>query len=160
MRRRMLTGSLALLSVAAIAGVAAAAAPSTAADAQAFVQTRADQAQDEAYVRVAKQLRCPVCQQLSILDSPAELAVEMRSVVRERLAAGDTEEEVLAYFVSKYGEWVLLDPPKRGFNLIVWLGPVALLLGGAVVLSRVFRNWLRSADGDDPAAPITRSTPA
>lgn len=159
MKRPMQLGSLALLLVAVIAGVSAAATPSNGSDRQGAVQMQPSTAQDEAYVRVAKQLRCPVCQQLSILDSPAELAVEMRSVVRERLDAGDSEEEVLAYFVSKYGQWVLLDPPKEGFNLVVWLGPVALLLGGAVVLTRVFRDWLRSADGDDAAAPVARSRP-
>lgn len=106
---------------------------------------------DESYVRVARQLRCPVCQQLSILDSPAELAVEMRAVVRERLAAGESEEQVLAYFVSKYGQWVLLDPPKRGFNLVVWLGPLVLLVGGALVLAKVFAGWLRSPDREATA---------
>lgn len=111
-----------------------------------------DAALEESYVRVARQLRCPVCQQLSILDSPAELAVEMQAVVRERLAAGESEEQVLAYFVSKYGQWVLLDPPKRGFNLVVWLGPLALLVGGALVLAKVFAGWLRSPDPEATAA--------
>lgn len=108
---------------------------------------------EESYVRVARQLRCPVCQQLSILDSPADLAVEMRAVVRERLAAGESEEQVLAYFVSKYGQWVLLDPPKRGFNLVVWLGPLVLLVGGALVLAKVFAAWLRSPDREESATP-------
>ena len=121
-----------------------------------------DEALERSYVRVAKQLRCPVCQQLSILDSPADLAVEMRAVVRERLEAGDSEEEVLAYFVSKYGQWVLLDPPKEGFNLVVWLAPLVLLLGGAVVLGKVFAGWLRSsgsAEGEDGAVALGRSSP-
>ncbi|MGK7312499.1 MAG: cytochrome c-type biogenesis protein [Candidatus Longimicrobiales bacterium M2_2A_002] len=121
-----------------------------------------DEALERSYVRVARQLRCPVCQQLSILDSPAELAVEMRAVVRERLEAGDSEEEVLAYFVSKYGQWVLLDPPKEGFNLVVWLAPLVLLLGGALVLGKVFAGWLRSSgssEGADAAVPLDRPTP-
>lgn len=119
-----------------------------------------DEALERSYVRVARQLRCPVCQQLSILESPAELAVEMRAVVRERLAAGDSEEEVLAYFVSKYGQWVLLDPPKEGFNLVVWLGPLALLLGGAAFLAKVFTGWLRAsgpADREDGTVALSRS---
>lgn len=110
--------------------------------------TPARAAGEDAFVRVAQQLRCPVCQQLSILDSPAELAVEMRAVVRERLAAGDSEEDVLAYFVSKYGEWVLLNPPKRGFNLVVWLAPLLVLIGGAAVLAKTFSAWLRSGETD------------
>lgn len=97
---------------------------------------------------VASRLRCPVCQQLSILDSPAELAQEMKAVVRERLAAGQSEEEVVAYFVSKYGEWILLDPPKRGFNLTVWLMPIAALGGGGLLLGFAFRRWLGVGDVD------------
>ncbi|MGK7310970.1 MAG: cytochrome c-type biogenesis protein [Candidatus Longimicrobiales bacterium M2_2A_002] len=121
-----------------------------------------DGALERSYVRVARQLRCPVCQQLSILDSPAELAVEMRAVVRERLEAGDSEDEVLAYFVSKYGQWVLLDPPKEGFNLVVWLAPLVLLIGGAAVLAKVFAGWLRSSgsnEGTDGTAALDRPTP-
>lgn len=131
-------------------------APAEAARAQAGPGgTASETALEDAYVRVARQLRCPVCQQLSILDSPAELAVEMRAVVRERLAAGDSEEEVLAYFVSKYGEWVLLDPPKRGFNLVVWLAPLLVLAGGAAVLTKTFSGWLRS--GEENAAALDRA---
>lgn len=121
-----------------------------------------DEVLERAYVRVAKQLRCPVCQQLSILDSPAELVVQMRAVVRERLEAGESEDEILAYFVSKYGQWVLLDPPKEGFNLVVWLTPLVLLLGGAAVLAKVFVGWLRSSgssEGTDGAVALDRPTP-
>jgi cytochrome c-type biogenesis protein CcmH len=81
---------------------------------------------------VASQLRCPVCQGLSINDSPAELAVEMKGVVREQLAAGKTPEEIRQYFIAKYGEWVLLEPDPRGLNLLVYLLPVLGVLGGAL----------------------------
>jgi cytochrome c-type biogenesis protein CcmH len=67
---------------------------------------------------VAAQLRCPVCQGLSIQDSPSDLAQSMRAVVRDQLAAGKTPDEVKAYYVSKYGEWILLAPKPSGFNLI------------------------------------------
>ncbi|MGQ0646293.1 MAG: cytochrome c-type biogenesis protein [Gemmatimonadaceae bacterium] len=79
---------------------------------------------------VASGLRCPVCQGLSIQDSPAELAVEMKGVVREQLAAGKTPEQVRAYFIEKYGEWVLLAPEPSGFNILVYVLPVAVVLGG------------------------------
>lgn len=97
---------------------------------------------------VASRLRCPVCQQLSILESPAELAQQMKAVVRERLAAGQSEDEIIAYFVSKYGEWILLDPPKHGFNLVVWLMPVAALGGGVLLLALAFRRWLGAGRGE------------
>ena len=94
---------------------------------------------------VAAGLRCPVCQGLSIQDSPSELAVQMKDLVREQLRAGKSREEVEAYFVSKYGEWVLLEPKARGANLIVYLLPVALVLGGGVFIWMMVRKW--SAQG-------------
>jgi cytochrome c-type biogenesis protein CcmH len=90
---------------------------------------------------VASSLRCPVCQGLSIQDSPSELALEMKAVVREQLASGRTPEEVRGYFIEKYGEWVLLEPRPAGFNLLVYALPVALVLGGGwFVLSFVRRH--------------------
>ena len=97
---------------------------------------------------VASQLRCPVCQGLSIEDSPTELARDMRAVVREQLAAGKSPEEVKAYFVSKYGEWILLEPEPRGLNLAVYLLPVLALAGGATVIFRSVRRWTGASAAD------------
>lgn len=90
---------------------------------------------------VASQLRCPVCQGLSVEDSPTELARDMRAVVREQLASGKSPEEVKAYFVSKYGEWILLEPKPRGLNLAIYLLPVAALVAGAGLIVRSVRRW-------------------
>ena len=96
----------------------------------------------EARVRqVASELRCPVCQGESIQDSPAALAQEMKAIVREQLAAGRTPDEVKAYFVEKYGEWILLRPKARGWNAMVYVLPLVALLGGAVVVARATRRW-------------------
>jgi cytochrome c-type biogenesis protein CcmH/NrfF len=104
---------------------------------------------------VASHLRCPVCQGLSLQDSPSGLAQEMRNVVKEQLRAGKSEEEVKAYFVSKYGEWILLEPPARGFNLAVYLLPVGLLVGGAVLVVTLARKWSRGGEPRPPAQPET-----
>lgn len=97
---------------------------------------------------VAAELRCPVCQGLSIQDSPSELSQEMRGMVRDQLRAGKTPDEVKAYFVSKYGEWILLTPNAQGFNLLLYILPFALLLGGAAVIIVVVRRWTRAAERD------------
>jgi cytochrome c-type biogenesis protein CcmH len=100
----------------------------------------------EAQVReIAAQLRCPVCQGLSVGDSPSELANEMRTLVREQLQQGKTSAEVLDYFAQRYGEWILLAPPKHGFNLVIWVLPFVLLPIGAAVVYLRARRWVRSS---------------
>lgn len=93
---------------------------------------------------VSSGLRCPVCQGLSIQDSPADLAVEMKALVREQLAAGKSPDQVRAYFIEKYGEWVLLAPRPTGFNLLVYLLPIALVLGGGWFVWGFVRRHNRS----------------
>jgi cytochrome c-type biogenesis protein CcmH len=86
-------------------------------------------------------LRCPVCQGLSVADSPASMAVKMKTQVREMLAAGYTEDQILSYFETSYGEFVRLEPPLRGVNWLVWLAPgIALLAGGVVVVMALQRQ--------------------
>jgi len=100
---------------------------------------------------VAAQLRCVVCQSLSVADSPSETASQMRAIIRERLAAGESPAEVRAYFVEKYGEWILLAPPKSGFNLLVWVVPFAGLGLGLALVVVVLRRWSRKAPASVPA---------
>src|SRR3954464_6864680 len=84
---------------------------------------------------VAGLLRCPVCQGLSVADSPATMARNMKLEVREKLAQGYDQEQILAQFEQSYGEFVRLRPPLRGANWVVWLGAVAfLVLGGAAAV--------------------------
>jgi cytochrome c-type biogenesis protein CcmH len=91
--------------------------------------------------QVAAELRCPVCQGLSVADSPSQMANQMRDLIRERLEAGESPEAVKAYFVERYGEWILLAPTQEGFNLLVWVLPFLGLAGGAVGLLLVLRRW-------------------
>jgi cytochrome c-type biogenesis protein CcmH len=108
-------------------------------------------AEQEAHVReIALELRCPICQGLSVGDSPSELANEMRALIREQLQQGKTPPQVLDYFAQRYGEWILLAPPKRGFNLIIWVLPFALLPIGAAVVYLGARRWVHSPTAEDP----------
>jgi len=94
---------------------------------------------------VASQLRCPVCQGLSIQDSPSELSQQMRTVVKEQLATGKSPQEVKDYFISKYGEWILLEPQAHGFNVLVYALPALLVIGGAVFLVIIVKKWTAAA---------------
>ncbi len=89
---------------------------------------------------IAAQLRCPVCQNESVADSPSELAAQMRVLIREKIAAGETDRQILDYFVSRYGQWILLNPPRHGLNWIVWLAPAVVLLGGSYIALSYFRG--------------------
>ena len=113
----------------------------------------------EARVReLSAELRCPVCQGESILDSPAELAQQMRAVVREQLRAGRTPEEIKAFFVGRSGEWILLEPAMTGLNIGLYAFPVLLVIGGLGLVALVVRRWTRpkpAADGA-PLTPITQ----
>ncbi len=119
----------------------------------------ASPANEEAIRQIAAQLRCVVCQNLSVADSPSEMANQMRSIIRERLEAGETPEQVFAYFVDKYGEWILLSPRPRGFNLLVWIVPFGGIAAGLVALLLVARRWSRrpaERPVEEPIDPATR----
>ena len=89
---------------------------------------------------LGKQLRCPMCQGLSIADSGSSAARAQMDKVRELVAAGKTDQQIRDYFTSRYGEWALLEPPATGMNLLVWLLPVLLLVGGGVAIARTMRR--------------------
>ena len=107
-------------------------------------QQVSDSALDARTSAVAEELRCPVCQGVSIQESPSELAGQMRAVVKDQLRAGRSPDQVKAYFVSKYGEWILLEPKPKGFNLIVYVLPAAVILGGLGVIVFAVRRWTRA----------------
>jgi cytochrome c-type biogenesis protein CcmH len=101
---------------------------------------------DDGVRRIAKQLRCPICESVSVADSPADLSIQMRALIRRRLEAGESDRQILDYFVAAYGDSVLLEPPRRGLGWVVWLVPVAALGAGALLLALVLRVWVRDRD--------------
>lgn len=114
----------------------------------------ADPALEQRARNLSQDLRCLVCQNQSIDDSDAPLARDLRLLVRERIAAGDSNSQVLDFLVARYGEFVLLKPRFERQNLLLWLlGPV-LLLGGALALWLQIRRRARSG-ADVPAPPLS-----
>ena len=99
---------------------------------------------DDGVRRVALQLQCPVCEGETAADSPSGLAKDMRALIRTRLAAGVSDQQILDEFVASYGDSILTEPPKRGISLGVWLGPTIAVLLGVVVLGLLLRAWRRT----------------
>jgi cytochrome c-type biogenesis protein CcmH len=90
---------------------------------------------------VASTIRCPVCQDLSVADSPARLAQEIRAQIAQKLREGETPDQVRQDYVRVYGGFVLLAPPRRGIDLVAWAAPALFLIGGLVVAASSIRRW-------------------
>jgi cytochrome c-type biogenesis protein CcmH len=115
----------------------------------------------EARARVlSKELRCMVCQNQSIDDSDAPLARDLRILVRERLQAGDSDQRVIDFLVARYGEFVLLKPRFSLHTALLWLGPAAILLIGAVGLFMVARRYQTRARSGLAIPAEAKLTPA
>jgi len=99
-----------------------------------------DPVQEYRAKELSRIIKCPVCKGQPIIDSNAELAVELRKIVREKIQEGYTNAEVLDYVVGRYGESVSLNPPIKSETFILWFGPLALMIFGAFVVSRTFRK--------------------
>ena len=105
--------------------------------------------------KISQGLRCLVCQNQSIDESAAVLARDLRVLVRERLVAGDGDQEVIDYVVSRYGDFVLLKPPFKAATIVLWAGPAVLLLLGLIAILAFFR---RNRSGAAEAATVTSLT--
>ena len=95
---------------------------------------------------IGKELRCLVCQNESIDDSNADLAHDLRVLVRQRITAGDSDEQVKTYIVARYGNYVLLKPPFDAETYLLWFGPLVLLLAGAATATIYYRRAARVAE--------------
>jgi cytochrome c-type biogenesis protein CcmH len=87
-------------------------------------------------MKLSQELRCLVCQNETLADSRADLAVDLRNQVREQMRAGKTDEEIIAFLTARYGDFVLYRPPVRPATYLLWFGPFILLVGGLFVLYR------------------------
>jgi cytochrome c-type biogenesis protein CcmH len=108
------------------------------------VPTAQDPVQEKRAVKLAEQLRCLVCQNQSIAESNAELAVDLRRQIHEQITAGRSDSEIVAFMVQRYGDFVLYRPPWKLTTVLLWLGPLLLLAIGAGALARYLRQRRRS----------------
>ena len=99
---------------------------------------------DDAVRRIGLQLQCPVCEGQTVAESNSGLAQDMRAVIRTRVEAGESDQQVLDGFVASYGDGILTEPPKRGVGLGVWLGAAIGLVIGAAILGMVLLGWRRA----------------
>jgi len=109
---------------------------------------------------VAKTLRCAVCQNESIWESNAELARQMKGIIREKLEQGQSSQEIENYFLSRYGDYILLKPQKKGLNWLLWGGPFVLLFVGGIMLYRTLGRWVHENQqrASDVIPPIDESS--
>lgn len=123
---------------------------------------RAD-ALDDQVRAIAKELRCPVCSGESVADSHADVSVQMRGIIRQKLEAGESPDQIKAYFVARYGEGILLTPQASGFSLGVWIMPIVALIVGFGVVLAVLRSWSRRDAApvlaEPAAAPVAAPLP-
>lgn len=109
------------------------------------VPTSQDPVQEKRAVKLSEQLRCLVCQNQSIAESNAELAVDLRRQIHEQIKAGRSDSEIVDFMVQRYGDFVLYRPPWKLTTVLLWLGPLLLFAIGAVVLARHLRARRRRA---------------
>lgn len=83
-------------------------------------------------------LRCPTCQGLSILNSDAQFSLQMKQIVEDKIAAGWDKEQIMTFFVDRYGTWIMRTPPKEGISLVAWLLPLTLLILGPLMVWLIF----------------------
>lgn len=109
---------------------------------------------DDEVNAIAKQLYCPVCENTPLDVCPTEACRQWRELIRDQLAEGKTEAEIKQYFVANYGARVLSEPPRAGFNWLVYIIPPVLILLGAVMLFNAFRAWTKPKSAEAGAGPV------
>ena len=160
--RRLLVAALLAFASSAFAVDAPASAPSAPADTSATVKlqvptatlTADDPALEARMLAITGELRCLVCQNQTIADSHADLAVDLRQEVREMLKRGLTDDQVRRYMTDRYGDFVLYRPPLKATTLVLWLGPALLLTIALIALAAVIARRARLADDRFEPDPV------
>jgi len=106
------------------------------------------------FKKLSNVLRCPTCQGLSVKDSEAGFSTSIKGKIRELLKQGKSDEEILVYFVERYGEWILRAPPVSGFNMVLWILPGAAIVTGLLWVFYRSKNWVAK-----PTKEMTGLTP-
>ena len=105
---------------------------------------------DDEVNAIAKQLYCPVCENIPLDVCPTQACAQWREIIRQKLAEGWTEDQIKQYFVDQYGDRVLATPPARGLNWLVYILPPAVIVLGAYILFRAVRGWRQPSVADAP----------
>ncbi|HXG31158.1 MAG TPA: cytochrome c-type biogenesis protein [Thermodesulfobacteriota bacterium] len=117
---------------------------------------------DDRVSEVSNLLMCPVCQGQTVKESNSQLAKDMRAIIKKKLEEGKSKEEIIAYFVDRYGETILAAPPAKGTNWILWLLPAFTLLAGGIAIV-LFLYWSKGEEsekmGKKPEEPLIRVEP-
>ncbi|MCA9939300.1 MAG: cytochrome c-type biogenesis protein CcmH [Anaerolineales bacterium] len=146
-KTRFLTLLFLLLAVAALAAAPAALAQSTAIT-------------DDQVNEVAHDLYCPVCESTPLDVCPTQACRDWREVIRTQLAEGRSKQQIMDYFAEQYGDRVLAEPPRSGFDLIVWILPAAAVIGGGFFFARYLNRLRRPEDDRDEEAPPSSPPPS
>ena len=108
---------------------------------------------DQRVREIAKTLRCTVCQTETLWESGAPLAQQMREAIRTRVSQGQTAEDIRAYFHGRYGDYIMMAPPKEGSNWLIWVAPFLLLAGGGALLWREVKRWVTRTPAPQVESP-------
>ena len=126
----------------------------------------ADPALEERLQKLSKELRCLVCQNETLADSRVDLALDLKSQIREQMKAGKTDKEIIGYLTARYGKFILYNPPVDPTTYLLWFGPFVLLLAGLLVLFRYLKQRREliieqplSADERHRAEALLKTTP-
>jgi cytochrome c-type biogenesis protein CcmH len=102
-------------------------------------------------LELSRRMHCPVCAGQTVADSGSELALQMRNIIEEKVQAGESDQQILDYFVARYGTAILAEPPKSGIGLGLWWMPVLVVLVGSLVVVTYLRERTRAPESDTGA---------